>query len=107
MPADRIGWSSCVGDPETGRVYAQGVCGYFCCLDGETGKVVWDHSLHEEFGLISTYGGRTNVPVIFEDNRADQRRGRRLGRRAEVGPASPGPPTASCASTKRPASCAG
>ena len=68
VPADRVGWSSCVGDPETGRVYAQGVGGYFCCLEGDTGKVVWDHSLHEEFGLISTYGGRTNVPVVFEDN---------------------------------------
>ncbi len=30
--------------------------------------MVWDHSLHEEYGLISTYGGRTNFPVIFEDN---------------------------------------
>ena len=67
VPADRVGWSSCVGDPETGRVYAQGVCGYFCCLEGDSGEVVWDRSLHEEFGLISTYGGRTNVPVIFED----------------------------------------
>ena len=62
-----IGWSSCVGDPETGRIYVQGVCGYFCCLEGDTGKLVWDRSLHEEFGLISTYGGRTNVPVVFED----------------------------------------
>lgn len=68
VPADRVGWSSCAGDPETGRIYAQGVCGYFCCLEGDTGEVVWDRSLHEEFGLISTYGGRTNVPVIFEDN---------------------------------------
>lgn len=68
VPADRVGWSSICGDPETGRIYAQGVCGYFCCLEGETGKLVWDRSLHEEFGLISTYGGRTNVPVIFEDS---------------------------------------
>jgi outer membrane protein assembly factor BamB len=67
-PAERISWSSVVGDPETGRVYAQGICGYFCCLDGETGKLVWDHALHEEYGTVSTYGGRTNVPVIFEDN---------------------------------------
>ena len=29
--------------------------------------MVWDRSLHEEFGSISTYGGRTNVPVVFED----------------------------------------
>ncbi len=37
------------------------------CLDGDTGKTIWSHSLSEEFGLLSTYGGRTNVPVIFED----------------------------------------
>ncbi len=67
VPDTRIGWSAPAGDPETGRIYVQGVCGYFCCLEGDTGKVVWDRSLHEEFGLISTYGGRTNVPVIFED----------------------------------------
>ena len=67
VPDTRVGWSSVVGDPETGRVYAQGVSGYFCCLEGETGKLVWDRSLHEEFGLITTYGGRTNVPLVFED----------------------------------------
>jgi len=67
-PAERIGWSSVTGDPETGRVYAQGICGYFCCLEGDSGKLVWDHSLHEEFGTVSTYGGRTNVPIVFEDN---------------------------------------
>jgi len=67
VPAERVAWSCCVGDPTTGRVYAMGVCGYLQCLDGETGKTVWSHSLSEEFGLLSTYGGRTNVPVIFED----------------------------------------
>lgn len=67
VPDTRVGWSSCVGDAETGRIYAQGVCGYFCCLEGDTGKLVWDRSLHEEFGVITTYGGRTNVPVMFED----------------------------------------
>lgn len=67
VPDTRVGWSSCVGDPETGRVYAQGVNGYFCCLEGDSGKVVWDRSLHQEFGTITTYGGRTNIPVMFED----------------------------------------
>lgn len=67
-PAERIGWSSVVGDPETGRVYAQGISGYLCCLDGNTGKLVWDHSLHAEYGTVSTYGGRTNFPIVFEDN---------------------------------------
>ena len=67
VPDTRVAWSCCVGDPATARVYAMGVCGYFQCLDGETGKTLWSHSLSEEFGLLSTYGGRTNVPVIFED----------------------------------------
>lgn len=67
VPDTRVAWSTCVGDPQTGRVYAQGVCGYFCCLEGKTGKVVWERSLHEEFGLLSTFGGRTNMPLVFED----------------------------------------
>ena len=67
VPDTRVGWSSCVGDPETGNIYALGVCGHFQCLDGETGKTLWSHSLHEQYGLLSTYGGRTNVPVLFED----------------------------------------
>lgn len=67
VPDTRVGWSSVVGDPETGRVYALGVCGYFCCLDGDSGKLVWDRSLHEEMGFLSTYGGRTNFPLIYKD----------------------------------------
>lgn len=68
VPAERVGWSSVTCDPASGNVYALGVCGYFCCLNGETGDVVWDRSLHEEFGLLSTYGGRTNFPIVFENN---------------------------------------
>ena len=67
VPDSRVGWSSVTGDPETGYVYALGVCGYFQCLEGETGKVVWSISMHERFGLLSTYGGRTNFPVICDD----------------------------------------
>lgn len=64
VPDTRVGWSSVVGDPETGDVFALGVCGYFVCLDGEKGSVKWTHSLSEEYGLLSTYGGRTNFPVV-------------------------------------------
>lgn len=67
VPDTRVGWSSVCGDPETGRVYVLSVSGYFCCLEGDTGKVVWQRSLHEEFGLLSTYGGRTHSPIVFED----------------------------------------
>ncbi len=45
VPAPRVGWSSVVGDPETGNVFALGVCGFFQCMNGETGKTIWKHSL--------------------------------------------------------------
>ena len=67
VPDTRVGWSSVVGDPVTGNVYALGVCGYFQCINGETGETIWSVPMHEHFGLLTTYGGRTNFPVIFED----------------------------------------
>lgn len=65
VPDTRVAWSSVVGDPETGNVFAQGVCGHFQCINGETGETIWSHSLSEEYGLLSTYGGRTNFPIVF------------------------------------------
>src|SRR6185295_3948773 len=67
VPDTRVGWSSVVGDPETGNIYALGACGLFECYDGESGKTLWSIPLHEQMGLLSTYGGRTNYPLIFED----------------------------------------
>ncbi|EMI46485.1 PQQ-binding-like beta-propeller repeat protein [Rhodopirellula sp. SWK7] len=67
LPAERVGWSNVCGDPESSRVYALGACCLFQCMDAETGKTLWSHSLSEEFGMLSTYGGRTNTPVVFED----------------------------------------
>ncbi|MFM8413489.1 MAG: PQQ-binding-like beta-propeller repeat protein [Planctomycetota bacterium] len=67
VPAERVGWSSVVADRESGTVFAHGVCGVFTAIDAATGKTKWQRSLHEEFGFLSTYGGRTNVPVVFED----------------------------------------
>ncbi|HEY1067424.1 MAG TPA: PQQ-binding-like beta-propeller repeat protein, partial [Pirellulales bacterium] len=67
VPDTRVGWPPLTGDPTTGRIYCQGVGGLFLCLEGDTGKVVWDHSMSEEYGLLTTYGGRTNSPVVFED----------------------------------------
>lgn len=67
VPDTRVGWSSVAGDPETGNVYALGACGLFECYDGQTGKVLWSIPLHEQVGLVTTYGGRTNFPIVFED----------------------------------------
>jgi outer membrane protein assembly factor BamB len=66
-PAERVGWSSVVGDPETDTVFVLGLGCVFQCLDGKTGKILWEHSMSEEYGMLSTYGGRTNFPVVFED----------------------------------------
>ncbi|TWT66622.1 outer membrane protein assembly factor BamB family protein [Allorhodopirellula solitaria] len=67
VPNTRVGWSSVVADPETGNVYVLGVCDLFLCLNGKTGETIWSKPLHEQFGMLSTYGGRTNFPVIHED----------------------------------------
>jgi outer membrane protein assembly factor BamB len=67
VPAERVGWSAVVADPASNTVFAHGVCGVFTAIDAETGATKWQRSLHEEFGFLSTYGGRTNIPVVFED----------------------------------------
>lgn len=66
IPAPRVGWASMVGDKETGFVYVHSVSGIFRCYTPD-GKVVWEHSLFEEYGKISGYGGRTQTPIIDED----------------------------------------
>ena len=67
VPDTRVGWSSVVGDPETKKIFVNGVCGYFACIDAKTGKTEWSRSLHEEFGALSTYGGRTNFPITYKN----------------------------------------
>ncbi len=64
--ADRLGWTQMVGDPETGNVYAHGTQGFLFCFDKD-GKVLWQHSLTEEYGRISGYGGRIMSPIVFEN----------------------------------------
>lgn len=66
-PAERVGWASVVGDPNTGNIYWLGLGCELKCLNGETGEALWSHSMSEEYGMLSTYGGRTNFPIVFED----------------------------------------
>ena len=60
----------------TGRIYAFGTNGLVQCLDGENGREIWSHSIQEEFGGISVYGGRTNFPTLFGRYAAGQLRPR-------------------------------
>jgi outer membrane protein assembly factor BamB len=64
--SDRVGWTHPVGDPETGNVYVQGVEGMLFCFDRD-GKILWSHSLTEEYGRISGYGGRITSPILDGD----------------------------------------
>lgn len=66
-PFHRLGWSNPVGDPKTGRVYGLGAQNELVCLDGKTGAVIWKHQMTEEYGMITTFGGRTPSPAIDED----------------------------------------
>ena len=66
IPSPRVGWASLVGDPETGNIYLHSVSGIFRCYDRD-GKRLWEHSLAEDFGKFSGYGGRTQTPIIDED----------------------------------------
>jgi outer membrane protein assembly factor BamB len=66
VPPHRVGWASPVGDPATGHVYVFGVGGSLIALSSE-GKVLWERSLGEDFGLLTTHGGRTVSPIIDGD----------------------------------------
>jgi outer membrane protein assembly factor BamB len=64
--SSRVGWANLAGDAETGNIYAHGVQGLLYCFDKD-GKVLWSHSLTEEYGRISGYGGRVNSPIVDGD----------------------------------------
>jgi outer membrane protein assembly factor BamB len=65
--ASRVGWTNLAADPQTNRVYAHGTQGFLMCLDGASGKVLWQRSLTEEFGRITGYGGRIVSPTFDGD----------------------------------------
>jgi outer membrane protein assembly factor BamB len=64
--ANRVGWTSVAGDPETGNLYAHGTGGDFLCLDRD-GRLLWQRSLTQEYNRVSGYGGRLMNPVVDED----------------------------------------
>jgi outer membrane protein assembly factor BamB len=66
VPPHRVGWASPVGDPSTGNVYVFGVGGNLIGLNRD-GKVLWERSLAEDFGLLTTHGGRTVSPIVDGD----------------------------------------
>ena len=63
VPPHRIAWASPAVDPATGNVYAFSGNGLLMALT-PAGKVLWERSLAEEFGMWTTHGGRVSSPVI-------------------------------------------
>ncbi len=63
---NRVGWTALVGDPETGNIYCHGTGGDMFCFDRD-GKILWKHSMSEEYGRISGYGGRLMTPMVDEN----------------------------------------
>lgn len=66
VPPHRIGWASPVGDPTTGNIYMFGGGGHLVGFNRD-GKVLWERSLGEDFGLLTTHGGRTVSPIVDGD----------------------------------------
>ncbi len=65
-PAHRIAWSSPSVDTTTGNVFAISGGGLLMSLSAD-GKLLWERSLAEEFGMWTTHGGRMSSPIIDGD----------------------------------------
>jgi outer membrane protein assembly factor BamB len=63
VPPHRIAWASPAVDPATGNVVAFSGNGLLMTLSPD-GKLLWERSLAEEFGMWTTHGGRVSSPVI-------------------------------------------
>ena len=66
VPQNRAGWASPAVDPATGNIYMFTVAAELIALAPD-GKTVWSRSLPEEYGAITTHGGRTTSPIIEGD----------------------------------------
>jgi outer membrane protein assembly factor BamB len=63
VPPHRIAWASPVVDPATGNVFAFSGNGLLMAFS-PAGKLLWERSLAEEFGMWTTHGGRVSSPVV-------------------------------------------
>lgn len=63
VPQYRGAWASPAVDPATGNIYMFTVGLELLCFS-PSGEPVWSRSLAEEYGGVSTHGGRTVSPII-------------------------------------------
>jgi outer membrane protein assembly factor BamB len=67
VPQHRAAWASPAVDPATGNIYMFTISAELIALAPADGKVLWTRSLPEEYGAITTHGGRTTSPIIDGD----------------------------------------
>jgi outer membrane protein assembly factor BamB len=63
---DRAGWASPAVDSTTGNIYMFTGAAQLLAFSPE-GNVLWERSLPEEYGAITTHGGRTVSPIVEGD----------------------------------------
>ncbi len=66
VPQHRSSWASPAVDPETGNIYMFTVAAQLVCLAPD-GTILWDRSLPDEYGAVTTHGGRTTSPIVEGD----------------------------------------
>ncbi len=66
VPQGRVGWASPAVDPATGNIYVFTIAAELIAVSRD-GKVLWERSMPEEYGAITTHGGRTTSPIIDGD----------------------------------------
>src|SRR6185436_20276257 len=58
VPQHRASWASPAVDPETGNIYVFTIAAQLICVSPD-GTILWDRSLPDEYGAVTTHGGRT------------------------------------------------
>ncbi len=66
IPAHRVAWASPAVDPASGNVYVYGGNAAVRAFSPD-GKQLWERGLVEDFGAITTHGGRAASPVVDGD----------------------------------------
>lgn len=66
VPQHRAAWASPAVDPQTGNIIMFTISAELLAFS-PSGEVLWTRSLPEEYGAITTHGGRTTSPIIDGD----------------------------------------
>jgi outer membrane protein assembly factor BamB len=63
---NRLGWAPLAADPDNKLVFAHLTGGQLVAFNADSGETIWEHSLTEEYGRVTGYGGRVGGGPIFD-----------------------------------------